>query len=122
MKNDSLLSNQKGQAILETLIVFPVLIATVSLFLSSLFLITTVVLIQNRVDETLVCLSYRHQAICEQQMLRFLTQTGLGKWNIRTSFLKQGSLWIGRAQIAKPWGEHFVINRTLETPLSKNIE
>ncbi|MBX3041055.1 MAG: hypothetical protein KF789_10150 [Bdellovibrionaceae bacterium] len=105
----------------EALAVSPALVAFITLFLSFLFVAGAVSLLQDRLDETLVCLTYRPRSECEHRMSGFIQKSGLSILKVRTHFLRNGTLWTGRVTLHSPWGQEQTFSRSIDSRFSKNF-
>ncbi|HRO68536.1 MAG TPA: hypothetical protein PL182_13275 [Pseudobdellovibrionaceae bacterium] len=106
---------------IEALVVSPALAAFVTLFLSFLLMAGAVSLLQDRLDETLVCLTYRPRSECENDMRRFIRRTGLSQLDAKIRLVRNGSRWTGQLNLRSPWGKEHVFVRSIDSHLSKNF-
>ncbi|MBX2987569.1 MAG: hypothetical protein KF802_06705 [Bdellovibrionaceae bacterium] len=114
------LLRREGQAALESLVLLPLFLSLLTLVLGLFLLAGAVFLLEDRLEETLLCLSHRERSRCETDFRSFVQRSGLHHLNARSRFTKNGGRWSGLVELQKPWGGSFVMRRDLRTPLTDN--
>lgn len=105
---------------LEALIAGPCVIAVVTLALGGFFALGAGFVVQDRLDETLLCLSFQSRDVCEAAWKRTLREASLAKLDVEAKFLRNGTVWEARAKLRLPWGQRITLSRELKTPLTEN--
>lgn len=104
----------------ESLVILPALISLLTLFFGGVFLAAVVFLLENRMDETLICFSYRARSACEKEWQQVVSTTALRTLQPKARWVRNGKIWSSEVTFEKPWGGFFQLRREIHLPLTEN--
>lgn len=112
--------NQRGQSVVEAVIVLPALLLGISSLFAAVLMLGTTVSLRDQLDETLVCFTYQSESQCRKRWERFLSNSGL-KPLVQTSAFQRGAFhWTAKIEVRLPGGFRWKISRQIPARLGGN--
>ncbi len=108
--------NKRGQALVETLVSLPVLMAGGALVLAGLHSLCTFYLVDHWTYESALCLA-QEKSTCRKELDQRLMQIPYASVAVRR-FYKRGETVEVRAQLSTPLLRNVVFNESFRQPLS----
>lgn len=110
-----------GQAVLEALLLAPLLCAFMFGLISIVFLMGAAFILTDRLDESLLCHTYRPSEQCQKDLQDFIRTSGLYQLSIQARFQKTARHWRGQIEIPRHKGSMIFLKREVPMNLSEGL-